>query len=451
MLLLFFNKRVKFIKPSIIDLSFSILDCRLLKPSDIKSIDASLLSIGFNVLQHSIAVEDTILYSLGLDKDLRYEDISMTKYLHKMLVENKLYNINLLDGYPEDDILTLPSVSVEHSISYDSPIEINSDNKYSGREYEVGIYARTKGERDNIFSCIMGLKKNEFSTVDNRVVSIDDTINGSVQPLDTKSYPVHNNYYYIFFDGLLSYGNLNNFNGLTTDYTIDFDIEICSEQNSSFSKFILYDNYSLVDTNGNPSKNGIKIYLSNNRLYFIVGINNIDFTNYINFSSLFDKRIRLSLSLIKLPSIGLNTEYTLIVYLDGNEYYRNSLITTNSMSYNLNKSLYLGASYAGDTTYDNCKFKLYGLVISNSLKTISSNLREELPYDSSIDIVYLTCNEGYGNRVYNNIVSQLVQYDYLSIYGGYNWILYFTNKSEHSICRYGLIDLKTKCIKVPKG
>jgi hypothetical protein len=77
-----------------------------------------------------------------------------------------LSGIYLEDGYPEDyNNIRLPSISLEHAMSHDDPFQLGG-GLINVRRYDINVYARTDGERDDLGEIVRGYLKKTMTIYD---------------------------------------------------------------------------------------------------------------------------------------------------------------------------------------------------------------------------------------------------------------------------------------------
>jgi hypothetical protein len=121
--------------------------------------------IRFATVDPTVTFRNFPLLSSNLDQNLRYENISLIEYIKQKLLDNYLFNVDVIMGYPEFSELTLPTIALDLDFSRNKSIEIGKHTK-SIRKYKIYIYARTKGERDNFINLIESLKETEINRND---------------------------------------------------------------------------------------------------------------------------------------------------------------------------------------------------------------------------------------------------------------------------------------------
>lgn len=220
---------------------------------------------------------------------LRYDDVSLIELIRKSLAENEAFNVNVIDGFPEqgnDSKLVLPTISVEHINTYDDNIGL-TDGKNTIREFGIDIFGRSKGERDDLSAILERLYGYSVLTDDGRknyIKEIEHIDNDSVIniPVDFKR-----KYYYINFNGN-AYGIIPHRDDLVIlDFITYLDIFVY-DQVFEKSKYII-DKY--IPT----SKYGHKIYIDSNMyMHFTCGVGVSDLDLAFDFSSYIGKRIQLA-------------------------------------------------------------------------------------------------------------------------------------------------------------
>jgi len=91
-------------------------------------------------------------------RQMRLADRSLHYYLENNLTSIWGSFLSVIDGYPypEDDI-TLPTVSVDYLSGSLAGLEIGTDNTEDTMIFEIDIFARSKGERDDLSDIVEGL------------------------------------------------------------------------------------------------------------------------------------------------------------------------------------------------------------------------------------------------------------------------------------------------------
>jgi hypothetical protein len=100
---------------------------------------------------------------------LRLIDMSLTYYLINEVANDSTYNglLTVVDGYPtqETDIPTRPCVAVQHSLTTPQPLEIGHKNYIMTVPYAIDIFARSKGDRDEIAEWVEEKLRNRFVNI----------------------------------------------------------------------------------------------------------------------------------------------------------------------------------------------------------------------------------------------------------------------------------------------
>lgn len=316
---------------------------------------------------------------------------------------------------------------MEHKISYNKPLELSNYLKSKNRIFDVTIFAKSKGNRDDVTSFLSELNGLSIDTEDGRRNFINRIECTNINTPSEKTVSLKTKYSYISFDGNSSYGTINStpFLGGST-IIFDLDINIKSQNTSGDNNHYILDTYREYDDFGSPKKSGIKVCYNNfdGKLYITAGLTTTDFVVSTPFSSNINNRNQLTIA------IGLSaTRVTIRAYL-------NNVLIINSSAFwffgipKISKQLTIGA-YEYDESfglYSNfCKLDLYSMRVSTASSTNYGKNGEFLNRNINSDFIYMPCNEGFGNFCYNNLpLSKENQVDitYMELFGDFSWILY---------------------------
>jgi hypothetical protein len=111
-------------------------------------------------------------------KDLRNTDLNLYNFVASSLYLDGYivlsgYNfdyvtsgIYLMDGFPEDyNNIKIPAIAIEHSFSNSNAFQIGT-GKEAVRRFEIDIYARTDGERDDLGETVYNYFSNSMPIYD---------------------------------------------------------------------------------------------------------------------------------------------------------------------------------------------------------------------------------------------------------------------------------------------
>lgn len=330
-------------------------------------------------------------------KYLRYDDRALWWFIHDELVKSKHMHVDVIDGYPIHKKLSVPCIAIEHNYTKENHVELGGDFKEMDREYTVDVFARTKGERDDLSSFLGGLLGLSMVTDDGREnhiyhISHDGNIDRS-NWLVTE----HGNYYRIYLDGSLGYGHMaHDAAFITNALTIDIDTLIL-EAPSDGERFYIFDKY--LESNDQ----GFRFYVDNTggsiTLNFDFGIADAAFHYPIDFAEYIDERVQISATFR-----FTGTAVEIAFYLNGGDPVAYSYIPW-FLSVNTGaKDIYMGAKYDDGTGNigSNGPMYIYALRISNAYETNFGKVGEYLKPNTDNDLAYLPCNEGKFSTCYDH-------------------------------------------------
>ena len=314
---------------------------------------------------------------------LRYDDVALIQFIKSYFQENQFDYLNVIDGFPENEQLSIPSLAIEHNITYNRPFQITSKNRIY-RSFNAYIYARTKGERDDISSALEAIENSIFETDDQRINTIILVEHISSDIKSSKLVSVKKNYWTIDFNGINTFAAISNSSDFNlTNFSVDIDL-LVNQQTITGAKYI-------IDKYISSTRSGFRIFLdNNNRVWFSTGQGSFNASVFASLSSYIGSRAELS-----FKQIISGSSCTLQIYIN-NSLVSSSVFTISSSFVMGNKDIYIGAR--NNSLMDlHLLFSLYGLRISSNVNTIQfGRTGEYLKYDSSNDVVYLTLDEGTG-------------------------------------------------------
>jgi hypothetical protein len=91
-------------------------------------------------------------------RNIRKADRSIHYYIKNALINIWGATINVIDGFPDNYInVSLPTVSIDYISSVRPPLEIGTEETDDSMFVEIDIFARGKGERDDLLDVICDL------------------------------------------------------------------------------------------------------------------------------------------------------------------------------------------------------------------------------------------------------------------------------------------------------
>lgn len=355
----------------------------------------------------------------GTASQLRLDDMSLIEAIKEKLVENQIETIDVIDGYPNDASLIIPAVSVEHILTSDKAFELTQREK-TFRLFRVDIFARTKGERDNISSAIESLLYSDVVTEDGRsntLTSIEHITDYT--PID-KTVTTRQQYGCVRFSTTNTYGDIQNVSNVAysnPDYNFIIELDL-SINAITYETNYLISNYLPID----GALEGHQVYISSNGyLTIVVGIGDTSYSHTVNFNNYLNKRIRLGI-LFYISSF----RYTSIIYVDGLEVSSKSqfifaLPTKSQSKYYVGTSIDIANN--GLPFGETSDITVYGVRVNKSTNYSALTKTEKLfPHIS--DIILLLFNEGRDEYVYDK--TKVVSGRNMTLYGNYLWDNYLS-------------------------
>jgi hypothetical protein len=316
---------------------------------------------------------------------LRIDDTALIEFVKDELLK-KVNHVDVIDGYPESETASVPSIAIEHSQTSHKPTELASYLDNHSRRYNVDIMARSKGERDDLINCMEKLVGKEMTTSDDRVNAIVEVTSvGNINRQTDMPIPTHGNYYYVDFDGSTSYGTVPHDNEFVTNsLSIDMDVFLQTLPSSGLESYI-FDKYNVADGRG------YRFYVdSSGTLFYKLGVGPADFTLSVDFNQYVGTRVQLS------ATADYNgTRMRMCLFING------TLVSDESFFWFLsvntgNKDITIGALddlvLGSKTSY--ADMHLYALRISDTLDETFGMSGEYLIPDNDNDLINLHINEG---------------------------------------------------------
>ena len=338
------------------------------------------------VLFQSTYVEPTVY----TDQYLRYDDMALVTFLQNQLRLNGFEHVEVIDGYPNDKNLSIPTIAVEHIKTIEKKVELGNDFEKIERQYTIDIYARSKGERDDLNSFLAALIGRGMTTVDDRYNTIDRISHaGDIHRLGWLV-TQHGKYYRIEFDGVYGHGAMPHDSAyITNALSIDMDVMIASTPEAGETQF-LFDKYN------ETFLRGFKVYIEtpagggNVLLKYDVGVGLTTFSMSHDINDYLNERVQISVTMEFTGSAMLGSLWINGVKVEDVEVPWYLSVNTGD------KDITIG-SFRNDTTgnlSNSCHMYLYGMKITNALESYFGRTGEYLLPNRDSDLSYLVCNEG---------------------------------------------------------
>jgi hypothetical protein len=306
------------------------------------------------------------------------------------------------------------------------------------RNYDVNVYSRTKGERDQIVASLVNLLDRKYITQDKRINYIRNIEYYLENPIGSRHVSSHKKYYYLNFWPDSTYGVIQHNTSLDLDsrngFTIDLDLFVVNDRGLI--------TIPIVDRYDNSTNIGYKIYINSSKdLVFDVGFGAVTASTNIGFTNYFNKRILLTVRNIIIGSIS-----TIDIFINGNllRHSTNFIITPQYFS---DYVTLVGALNAGNKTNIvpslQANMRLYNMKISNSFLDPAIPNGELLTRRDSTDVLQLDLLEGLLRTAYNTKNNSYDIYSDMSINNGCDWVNYYTAMIKKGILyRHGYIDIE---------
>lgn len=367
---------------------------------------------------------DFTFYPLDSMSKLRYDDIALIKYIRQFLVQQRILNIQVIDGYPDSsesslvtNSLTIPLIAVEHVKSYKKYVELKEHLKSNLRTFECSIFGRTKGELDSLVSLLALLEGHEVITDDQRHNTIKKVSSRtSISNDKSLSSQFQKKYWCVNFTGANSFACLNHNSEFELDnFSLFFDIKIPFQD--------LTERKYLLDKYIESSQLGYRLYIDEAG-YLVFEIGNETYTFYVDcdFGPYFDKRIELGI-VVKVNSLN-NLILQIFINSELIETSLNPLLTDLTIG---SKNMYFGCCFNNLIDSNHLEYCLYGFRFSKTSFPEFGTNGEFLVYDELNDIVYLKLEEGLLNIGYDSSLFNLNNVD-LNLIGNYYWNNYKISK-----------------------
>lgn len=434
-LLLLFNKWLKLVPlyksgtGTVEYLDFDQISVEFLQNSD-PILDITVLpnQNDFVFEQQETIIRPTILPILDNISCLRYDDVSLSYFIQEKLKEKKLNHVYVFDGFKENEDLIIPSIVIEHVLSFQKGLELGNFNR-NIRDFEIEIYGRTKGERDDLSQIIEDLLHDMVETDDERFFTISRVECIESEIPSTKLATIEKKYWNVFFNGQNTYIKIINEDNMTnlTELTMEFDIKIL-DQDFTSGKFI-FDKYD------HELRRGIESFIDDDyNLFFVIGNSTDQIYISTNIQNHLNKRIQLTFKLkIEFSKV------TLEIYIDKN------LAKSQIFSYILDdisaeRDLYLGCSFSDFGYSQFLSMNLYCFKLSSLYNSGINKIGEYLNKTTN-DLVYFEINEGHDNLLYDNGLDDIAHDS--NIFGDFEWNNYLTTKTKGSIYRSSRYNIRT--------